>query len=282
MSTVREALQEGASRLSSADTPFLDAAVLLAHAMGVSKEQLLAAYPDPVPQGVFSRYEEYLDARLRGIPVSYIRNKKEFYGLPFYVDQRVLVPRPDTETLIEHALELLDGRPWMRRVLDLGTGSGCIAVTLAYLRPSLEITAADLSAEALEVAQMNARHLLTESPRFLQSDLFAAVDERFDLILSNPPYLTSEELRRMAAENWPEPPAALDGGEDGLDCVRRIVEEGFAYLSDNGYLVLEAGMDQTEHIGELLRRRGYRDVETRRDLGGRHRTICGRRPSPEG
>jgi release factor glutamine methyltransferase len=278
MSTVREALIDGASRLFDVDTPFLDASVLLAHALGVSKEKLIASYPDPLPPEVLSLYHEYLDARRRGIPVSYIRRKKEFYGLPFYVDERVLVPRPDTETLIEHALELLKDNQQMHSVLDLGTGSGCIAITIAYLRPALAVTASDVSPHALEVARLNARHLLSESPLFLESDLFAALEGGYDLILSNPPYLTSAEFQKMRHRDWPEPAAALDGGEDGLDYIRTIIDEGFDHLQENGYLVLEAGIEQTETITELFERRGYREVQTRPDLSGRHRTVGGRRP----
>ncbi len=282
MTTVREALRHGASTLSSVETPFLDASVLLAHALGVSKEKLLASYPDPVPPEVLSRYHAYLDTRLRGIPVSYIRRKKEFYGLPFYVDERVLVPRPDTETLVENALELLDRRQDITRVLDIGTGSGCIAITVAFLRPSLDITATDISPQALEVARLNARHLLHHPPQFLESDLFSAIDDRFDLILSNPPYLSSEEVRQMAAENWPEPFSALEAGPDGLEYIRPLVDEAFDHLGVNGYIILEAGIDQSDRIVELFQQRGYRDIQTHPDLTGRHRTVGGRRPAPEG
>jgi release factor glutamine methyltransferase len=127
------------------------------------------------------------------------------------------------------------------------------------------------------VARLNARHLLEESPEFIESDLFENLEGPFDLILANPPYLTSDEVEQMDVMNWPEPRSALHGGADGLDYIRRIVDQAFEYLSDNGYLILEAGISQTEQIIELFRGRGYRDVEARPDLSGRFRTIGGRR-----
>lgn len=276
MSTVREALIEGTRRLAEVETPFLDAVLLLSHALGTSKEKLLASYPDEVPHSAVNEFNNYLMKRLAGYPVSYIRRKKEFFGLPFYVDERVLVPRPDTETLVEKVLQHVDGMKAPPRVLDLGTGSGCIAITLKHLRPQLRITATDVSKSALNVCKINSRHLLSEPLRMVESDLFAHIQESFDIIVSNPPYLKRSEVAEMEARHWPEPASALDGGVDGLDSIRILINEGYDYLSPGGAVFLEAGIEQIEAVEALFRARGYWQVAAYPDLSGRNRVVSGR------
>lgn len=276
MNTVRNALSTGAQMLSSVETPFLDATVLLSHALGITKEQLLASYPEEIPQPIFETYKGYIEKRLSGIPVSYIIGKKEFYGLPFYVDERVLAPRPETETLVEAAEQELDDSPDKRRLLDLCTGSGCVAITLSYLHPELLVTASDISPQALEVAKKNAKHLLTHMPRFIESDLFEAVEGKFDLIVSNPPYLTDKETEELRRQKWPEPETALNGGTDGLDQVKRITQEAFAHLASHGYLLIEGDVRRIGAITELFHIAGYRDIQVYPDLSGRGRVVGGR------
>ena len=277
MSTVRSALSVGAEMLSSVDTPFLDATVLLSHALGITKEQLLASYPEEIPQPIMKTYKAYIEQRLSGIPVSYIIRKKEFYGLPFYIDERVLVPRPETETLIEAASQELRESPDKRRLLDLCTGSGCIAITLSYLFPELLVSASDISPQALEVARKNGKHLLSHMPRFIESDLFEAVEGKFDLIVSNPPYLTDKEMDELRRRRWPEPEEALNGGTDGLDQAKRIVHEAFAHLASYGYLLLEGDVRRIGAITELFHTAGYRDIQVYPDLSGRGRVVGGRK-----
>ncbi|MFO7849876.1 MAG: peptide chain release factor N(5)-glutamine methyltransferase [Spirochaetia bacterium] len=279
MTTVRSALSEGTDRLGSLETPFLDATVLLAHALGITKERLLASYPEEIPKSILSTYNSYLGQRLSGIPVSYILCKKEFYGLPFYVDKRVLVPRPETETLIEAALDEIKSYPEKRRLLDVCTGSGCIAITLSYLHPELFVSASDISLEALEVARLNSRHLLSTAPRFIESDLFEEVEGKFDIIVSNPPYLTEEETEDMQIKGWPEPIIALNGGEDGLTQVREIAQQGFDHLTVNGYLLIEGDVRRVDAIAEILDASGYKDISIYPDLSGRGRAAGGRKPS---
>ncbi len=277
MTTVRDALSEATERLTAVDTPFLDATLLLSHALCITKEELLASYPEEIPESILKTYQSYIDKRLSGIPVSYILRKKEFYGLPFYVDERVLVPRPETETLIEAALREIAAFPEKRRLLDLCTGSGCIAISLGYLHPELFLSASDISPHALEVARINARHLLSTPPRFIESDLFEEVEGKFDLIVSNPPYLTEEETEEMRKKGWPEPEVALHGGEDGLEQVRRIARDGFAHLTTNGYLLLEGDTRRIEALADILRFEGYQEVEVYPDLSERGRAVGGRK-----
>lgn len=283
MTTVREALIEGTRRLAEVETPFLDAALLLSHTLGISKEKLLASYPDEIPHSALNEFSNYLTKRLSGYPISYIRKKKEFFGLPFYVDERVLVPRPDTETLVEQVLQHIDAhnREPVRKILDIGTGSGCIAITLQHLRPQLRVVASDVSTAALNVCRINSRHLLSTPLEMIESDLFSNVSETFQVIVSNPPYLTMSEVEKMRRRHWPEPATALDGGGDGLDTIRILINEGFDYLETGGALFIEAGIEQIETIKELFRARGYLPIIAYPDLSGRNRVVSGSRPYAE-
>lgn len=299
MNTVRDALVEAARMLSTLETPFLDAALLLAHTLGISKEKLLASYPEELPLSAQNEFRACLKKRLSGYPISYIRHKKEFLGLPFYVDERVLVPRPETETLVELVLEHTDtlmaagkasfsvGNPsgpeeqTSLKVLDLGTGSGCIAISLKYLRPLLDVTAADKSSAALKVCGINARHLLSDPLPMLQTDLFEQVRGKYDVIVSNPPYLSEKEVAEMESNHWPEPRMALAGGDDGLDIIRILIDRAFDHIEDGGSLFMEAHIYQIESIKILLTGRGFSNVRAYQDLTGRNRVISGKKPYAE-
>lgn len=279
--TIRQAVQSGVQRLSekNIETPYLDASVLLSEAMGVEKEKLFACFTDPLPEELFNRYAGYLEKRTAGQPVSYIRRKKEFYGRMFYVDERVLVPRPDTETMIDAALELC-GSFYRPRILDLCTGSGCIAVTMACECEALgieaSVTASDISPEAGEVFRKNAAAIYGREIPFIQSDLFASVEGPFDLILSNPPYCTDNEITAFREKKWPEPEISLHGGMDGLDIIRRIVKKSMEYLQQNGYLLLEAAPDQMTELASIVQKEGFADIHLIRDLGNRNRILKAR------
>jgi release factor glutamine methyltransferase len=241
--TVGGALNQGKQRLfyAEVDTPMLDATVLLSEALEMSKERLLASLPDPLEAEGWRRYCTLLDQRCAGLPVSYIRRRKEFFSLEYYVDQRVLVPRPDTELLVEQALALLVEDPKGRRVHDACTGSGCVAIAVKHALPELEVSASEISRDALQVAEMNARRLLPEGLiRFYRSDLLARVPGRYDLITANPPYLSDGEVEKMKKVGWPEPALALGGGPDGTDLLRRLIRQAPRKLRDRGYLLLEA------------------------------------------
>ncbi len=281
MNTVREALAEALKMLTEVDTPFLDASLLLAHALGISREKLLASYPEELPLSAQNEFRGYVEKRLSGYPVSYIRHKKEFFGLPFYVDERVLVPRPETETLVELVLQYTDVPGTVPQILDVGTGSGCIAITLKYLRPAFNVTACDYSRSALAVCGMNSRHLLSEPLPMVESNLFSNIDGSFDVIVSNPPYLTSREVENMEKHRWPEPHIALAGGSTGLDIVEPLIEEGFFHLNRGGTMFIEVGIDQIAAVKELFHKKGYHEVKSYHDLSGRDRVVSGHKPDVE-
>ena len=284
--TYREALTDAAEGLKDSgvlfcDTPLLDASVLLAEAAGISREKLFASYPDELPKAVYSDFRKLLEKRLSGMPVSYIRHRKEFYSRDFYVDRSVLVPRPDTEVLVEKALEIIEAKTTgsgseAPRLLDLCTGSGCIAVSLKLEAPACVVTASDVSPAALETAARNAENLGAEI-NFIESSLFNNIEGRFDIIATNPPYLTTEETAAMTEAGWPEPMLALEGGTDGLDLIRIIIKTSLDYLNDNSYLLIEAAPGQAEPISELLREAGFSDIGITCDMAGRNRVTSGRK-----
>ena len=198
--------------------------------------------------------------------------EKEFFGRSFYVDERVLAPRPDTETLIEAALALADSDPGVRRVHDLCTGSGCIALTIAAERPRLTVSASDVSPGAGEVFAVNARRIGFDPP-FTLCSLFDGLDGPFDLVVSNPPYLTDEEVAQMRLRGLAEPEIALRGGIDGTDFYRTIAGEAKRVLGPRGCLLLEAAPHQIDWLAGYLREQGYGAIATYQDLAGRPRAV---------
>jgi len=278
--TVGGALHRGKERLfyAEVDTPMLDATLLLSEALEVSKERLLASLPDPLEPRHWRRYRELLDQRCAGQPVSYIRRKKEFFSLEYYVDPRVLVPRPDTEVLVEEALRVLRAEAGKRRVHDACTGSGCVAIALKHALPALRISASDVSSEALAVAARNASRLLPSTRiRLFRSDLLSGLLLRCDLITANPPYLTDGEVEAMRRIGWPEPPLALRGGPDGMELIHRLVRQAPAKLRPGGILLLEADPSQMPALRRALEQRGFGEIAVAEDLAGRARVISARR-----
>jgi release factor glutamine methyltransferase len=280
--TVRRVLDWtiGYLREQGSESPRLDAEVLLAHARGCKRIQLYTDYDSVLPDDVRARMRALVKRRAACEPVAYLVGHREFFSLEFEVNRDVLIPRPDTETLVVEALDRLKGheRP---RVLDLGTGSGCIAVAIAVNHRSAAVTAIDASDAALAVAAGNARrHAVADRIEFRQGDLFAPVmhDEPFDVIVSNPPYVPAAEIERLAPDvRDHEPRTALDGGVDGLDVVRRIIGEAAPHLVTGGWLLLECSPEQTTQVAELLTAAGFAEVVVRQDLAGRGRAVCGRR-----
>lgn len=249
-----------------------DAQWMLAALLGRPRSWLIAHDHDPLPPQVAGQYAALAARRALGEPMAYLLGEKEFFGLTLEVGPAVLVPRPDTETLVEWALTLIpQDRPW--RVLDLGTGSGAIALALQSQRPQADITAIDASAEALVVARANARRL-SLPVRFLQGSWLEPVaGERFDLIVSNPPYIADGDVH--LADLRFEPQTALTAGPDGLSDLRQITAGARAHLAPRGWLLLEHGYDQAAAVQDLLRSHGWQAVSTRRDLGGQERCTGG-------
>ncbi len=277
--TVREAIEQGAAQIAARwdETPRLDASVILAHSMGITREKLLAAYPDPVPEDALQTYTEGIGRRVSGWPVAYITGHQEFYALDFKVNTDVLVPRHDTEILAEEALRLLsESKGSTPRVLDLCTGSGCIAVSLKYNCPEAEVEASDISPAALEVFRENCRNILGRELRNYNTDLLEGITGPYDIIVSNPPYLTEETTDSMKNGGWPEPRLALEGGCDGLDFIRSIIRSSKTRLKEGGYLLFEADPSQMKCIKEEYENNLFSDIIVKKDLAGRDRVILGK------
>jgi len=263
----------------------LDAQLLLLHAMGTApadtatrRAWLLAHDEEQVPAAAATQFEHFVRRRVAGEPLGYITGHKEFFGLDLRVDRRVLVPRPDTELLVAWVLEVMtESRPQeqvprLRAVLDLGTGSGAIALAVKHARPDLQVDAVDASADALEVARANALDLGLVI-RLSQGSWLAANTARYHCIVANPPYVAAGDSHLAALEH--EPVQALVAGEDGLDDIRAIIGTAAAHLHQDGWLLLEHGFEQAPDVRKLFAASGYRQITSRRDLGGHERCTGG-------
>jgi release factor glutamine methyltransferase len=272
--TVRQALAQ-------AGLAPLDAQVLLAHVLGVGRAWLAAHATDRIAPRDVETFFALARRRRDGEPVAYLTGTREFFGLPLTVDPSVLIPRPETETLVEAALHLLDaGRP--RRVLDLGTGSGAIALAIAHERPRADVLGVDRSAAALAVAARNAGRLKLANVRWLQSDWYEHVDElagAFDVIASNPPYVADGDPHLAEGDVRFEPHGALRAGPDGLSALRVVVAGAPARLAAGGALVVEHGFDQAEAVRALVHAAGLENPRSLRDLAGIPRVCVARKPS---
>lgn len=270
------ALREAARRLASiSDSARLEAEILLAHVLDCSHGQLLARYDAPLDRTTQTGFDALLTRRLAGEPVAYLLGCREFWSLDLRVTPDVLIPRPETELLVERALHALRDRR-AARALDLGTGSGAIALALARERADIRITATDASPAALAVARDNARRLGLQGIEFMESDWFAALPGRgYDLIVSNPPYVAAGDPALQTAVAEYEPAAALYAGEAGLGALFRIIDSAPAHLGDAGTLLLEHGAMQGKAVRDRLRQAGFTHIETWPDLAGHPRVSGG-------
>lgn len=275
--TYQEMLQAAIARLGeSSDSPRLDAEVLLAHALGKPRSHI-AAWPERQATAEQAQaFEKLLARRLGGEPVAHILGEREFWSLPLAVTPHTLIPRPDTEILVEAALERIP-EDAACKVLDLGTGTGAIALAISKERPRAQVCAVDNSLEAVKVARANAQalHLDVDIRHGHWWQPFA--DVRFDVIVSNPPYIPASDPHLAQGDVRFEPEGALFAGADGLDAIREIVAGTPPLLVPGGWLLLEHGYDQATPVAELLARAGYTGIGCRRDLAGRDRVSFGRR-----
>lgn len=269
--TIAAALAEAQHAISR-----LEARVLLRHVLQCDEAWLIAHGDDQLTAPQTAAYGALIAQRAAGEPVAYLTGSREFYGREFAVTPAVLIPRPETELLVELALQRLpaDGGG---RVLDLGAGSGCIGVTIAAERPQAQVTLVDASADALDVARNNAYRWAPMNTTILSSDWYAAIgDARYDLIVSNPPYVAEGDAHLQQGDLRFEPQSALVAGADGLTDIRRIVAHAPAHLVPGGWLMCEQGHDQAEACAELLRQAGFTDLFAARDLAGIRRVSGGR------
>jgi release factor glutamine methyltransferase len=248
---------------------------LLQAVLQVNRAWLLTHSEQLLSDEQTSRLSALYKRRLNGEPIAYLLEEREFYGLTFKVSPATLIPRPETELLVDHALQHVP-KQGVCRVLDLGTGSGAIALSIAHARPDAEVVAVDASMAALEVAQFNAQRLNLGNVRLLRSDWFSALKgESFDTIVSNPPYIAAGDVHLAQGDVRFEPRAALISGTDGLDDIRRICTQAKAHLRPKGWLIFEHGYDQAAQVRELLQQSGFAEIFSARDLSGIERVSGG-------
>ncbi|MEH6562650.1 MAG: peptide chain release factor N(5)-glutamine methyltransferase [Marinobacter sp.] len=268
-----EALLDDAVRRIASDTPRLDAELLLSHVSGLNRSSFRAFPERELDAAQVTEFEGLVAQRVQGMPIAYLLGHQEFWSLPLKVSSNTLIPRPDTECLVEQALEL--PLPDNARVLDLGTGTGAIALALASEKPTWLVTACDLQEGAITLAKANAWELELAVNVFQSSWFTGLPTDSFDLIVSNPPYIASGDHHLGEGDVRFEPASALVAGADGLDDIRQIVAEAPAWLNSDGWLLLEHGFDQAKAVRAVFSEHGFTSVETRKDYGDNDRMTLG-------
>ncbi len=278
--SIGRVLDRAVKALSDSGSSRLDAELLMAHVLGFSRTQLYARLPDSLSEEQLNHFEQLVEKRTRGVPVAYLLGVKEFYSREFEVSPAVLVPRPETETLVEHCLELLGYNALApAQILDVGTGSGCIAVTIALERPGSRVVATDIDLDALDQAARNVtRHRVGERLTLMQNDLLDDLQVGlFDLIVSNPPYVGTQAGPPPDPEVVEfEPEVALFGGPQGTELIDRLIQTAPGKLVEGGYLALELAPFQAERVEARMLERGFQDTRIVCDLSGLPRVVSGR------
>lgn len=278
--SIQQILAEDAAKLVTtlaldASTARIEIQTLLQRVLGVNRAYLLAHANEALGDAADAAYRRLFERRLAGEPLAYILGEREFFGLTFQVTPATLIPRPDTELLVEVALECMPAVSC--RVLDLGTGSGAIALSIAHARPDAEVWACDVSADALAIAEENAGRLDLSNVRLLESDWFVSLPAlQFDVIVSNPPYIAEGDPHLSQGDLRFEPARALASGTDGLRDIRHLINESKRFLTKGGWLLFEHGYDQAERVRALLEEAGYAEVFSARDLAEIERVSGGR------
>ena len=275
---IKEILEFGINKLkeNNIKDPIFKSKILLANTLNKSKEYLLINEQEVLEEENVSKYTENIEKLCKNIPLQYLTNKQEFMGLDFFVNENVLIPQPDTEILVEEVIDICKNEYKDKEkicILDLCTGSGCIGISIEKKINNSKVILSDISNQALDVAKNNSIKHDTKL-EIIQSDLFNNINSKFDIIVSNPPYIKTDVIKTLDKEVQNEPQIALDGGEDGLNVYRRIVNEAYNYLNENGYLCLEIGYDQKDEVIKLLKNEEkYKDTYCKKDLENRDRII---------
>ena len=269
--TLKEALAKAVDKLQQMEVPDadIDAWYLLSYVTGLDRAAFFLHGEEPMAEPDMIRYRDLVTKRGERIPLQHLTGEQEFMGLDFHVNEHVLIPRQDTECLVERVLPYVDGK----RVLDVCTGSGCIAIAIAKLGKPFIVHGVDISEEALAVARQNATEL-NASVELFAGDLMTKMDGQYDVIVSNPPYIPPSGIEGLMPEvRLHEPMLALDGGQDGLEFYRRIAGQAVTRLAPNGRLFLEIGCEQAAAVAEILQKQGYREVQVFQDLAGKDRIV---------
>ncbi len=273
---VRELLKNGTVKLTEykIEDAILKVRMLLLYELQIQNEYLAVHLDEEASSEIAQNFEKHLEELMAGKPIQYITNSQEFFGLNFYIDENVLIPQPDTEILVEEIIEICKYREDVPKILDICTGSGAIAVALAK-QIKVEMVASDISSKALEIAEKNAKSHGVNI-ELTQSDMFEKINQKFDMIVSNPPYIETKTIESLSPEVKNEPQIALDGGEDGLKFYRVLAQKAKDYLKENGVLAVEIGYNQRESVLEIFRNAGFCDSYAKQDLAGKDRIVVGK------
>ena len=274
---IEELLREGKKVLekNNIEEASIISRILLEYVLKIDRNKLVINKDEEIENNKENEYMGYIKEVVAGKPVQYITNKQEFMGLSFFVDENVLIPQPDTEILVEEAIKYANQIKEDVEILDMCTGSGCIGVALAKHVKNAKVTLVDISTKALEVAKKNAKeNEVKEKVNFIQSDMFENIKGKFDVIVSNPPYIKTKVINELDLQVQNEPHLALDGGEDGLKFYEILINEAPKYLKENGKIFLEIGYDQKKEVEELARNsKLYKEIENVKDLANNDRVI---------
>jgi release factor glutamine methyltransferase len=272
--TIKSVLAKAIAQLNTNEA-VIDAQLLFQYTLNVNRAWMIAHENDVLEPRLCLGFIELIERRQRGEPIAYILGKRDFYGLQIKVTPDTLIPRSDTETLVDFALAITPQNQ-SKQILDLGTGSGAIALAIAHNRPQANVTATDASIKALNVAKENAKNLAIPNIKFVQSDWFMEFgSETFDVIVSNPPYIEQNDHHLLQGDLRYEPLTSLASGHDGLDDIKLIIDLAPKHLNSNGCLLLEHGYNQAERVAAIMKAAGFNEVETVKDLGGNQRATFG-------
>lgn len=275
---IQQALQHAGKQLADASpSAMLDAQVLLAHVLRCNTAHL-AAWPEKtLREDQLADFQKLVNQRQQGAPVAHLTGSREFWSLDFSVDDSTLIPRPETETLVEYLLEHFDNRQNLK-LLDMGTGTGAIAISIAREKPGWEIVASDISEQALKLARKNCSDHDTGNVTLIHSDWFQGIDQiNFDIIISNPPYIASDDPHLTQGDVRFEPESALSSGATGMDDIEHICSHAKEYLLENGWLIVEHGYNQKQLVADCFARNGFSEIEQRQDLSGHTRMTAGKK-----
>lgn len=279
---IKEILEDGRRNLIEYDEPYKLSKMLLKHLLKIEDNYLIVHQDDDVEQNIEEEFYKKMNLLKMGKPIQYITNNQEFMKMKLYVDENVLIPQPDTEILVEEILNICQKQSSCSlqnkrsyRMLDLCTGSGAIGISLAKYIENNHVIMSDISDKALEISKKNAmQNKVEDKCEFIHSDMFENIDGKFDIIVSNPPYIKTEVIKTLDKQVQNEPIIALDGGEDGLEFYKSIIDQAYKYLNANGILALEIGYDQQQEVLKLLKKSGkYKNIYSKKDLSGNDRVV---------